>query len=373
MTHPSSTVHVDLGARSYDITIGPDILARAGTLVSAHLHAPRVAIVTDKTVMALHGETLRATLEATGITTHFIILPSGEDQKSFATLEAVLSDLLKLEFGRNDTVLAFGGGVIGDLTGFAASVFKRGCQFIQIPTTLLAQVDSSVGGKTAINTAFGKNLVGAFYQPEAVLIDTSVLTTLPKRELKAGYAEVLKYGLLGDAEFFGWLEDNGEKVMAGDKTAQSEAIAISCATKARIVAADEFERGQRALLNLGHTFGHALELAAGYDGDLLHGEAVSAGMVMALDFSAQQNFCSEDAVARTQAHIQAVGLVQPEDVSHLLADPDVLLSHMDQDKKNEGGGLTLILARNIGDAFVQKAASRDAVRTYLHDLKARYA
>ena len=251
-----NTVTVDLGARSYDIVIGEDLLAQAGKLIKPHLKAKRVAVVTDENVYALHGKTLEAALSA--YETHMIVRPAGESQKSFDGLQSVLEALFKAGFDRNDTLVAFGGGVIGDLTGFAASIYKRGCQFIQIPTTLLSQVDSSVGGKTAINNEFGKNLIGAFYQPALVLADTSVLKTLPEREVKAGYAEVVKYGLLGDREFFDWLDVNGKDVLALKPKAIAEAVAVSCKTKARIVAADERERGERALLNLGHTFAHAL-------------------------------------------------------------------------------------------------------------------
>ena len=301
-----------------------------------------------------------------------IIRPAGEAQKSFDGLQAVLGGLFEAEFDRRDTVIAFGGGVIGDLTGFAASIFKRGCQFIQIPTTLLAQVDSSVGGKTAINNTYGKNLIGAFYQPKLVLADTSVLRTLPLRELKAGYAEVVKYGLLGDRSFFDWLEVNGKDVLALEPAAIAQAVATSCQTKARIVGEDEQERGVRALLNLGHTFGHALELEAGYSGDLLHGEAVSAGMEMAFEFSAAQGFCTQADVDALKAHWKAAELIGIKDVSYLLKDGDKLAAHMDQDKKNEGGALTLILARAIGQAFVQKSASRQDVLDYLRTLEERY-
>lgn len=358
-----NNVTVDLGARSYDIVIGESLLARADKYLAPHLKASRVAIVTDETVHPLHGAKLQDALS--DYETHMIVRPAGESQKSFAGLEAVLESLFRAGFDRNDTVIAFGGGVIGDLTGFAASIYKRGCQFVQIPTTLLSQVDSSVGGKTAINNQFGKNLIGAFYQPKLVLADTSVLKTLPKRELKAGYAEVVKYGLLGDREFFEWLDANGQDVLDLKPEAIARAVAISCETKARIVAADERERGERALLNLGHTFAHALEIEAGYSGDLLHGEAVSAGMEMAFEFSAAQGLCLESEAARVKKHFSALGLTSIKDVAPLLQDPSKLLSHMDQDKKNEGGALTLILARAIGDAFVQKTAPRDAVLNYL--------
>ena len=365
-----NTVNVDLGARSYDINIGDDVLARAGQLIAPHLHAQRVAIVTDETVEALHGQALRDALP--GLEIHMIIRPAGEAQKSFDGLQAVLGGLFEAEFDRRDTVIAFGGGVIGDLTGFAASIYKRGCQFIQIPTTLLAQVDSSVGGKTAINNAYGKNLIGAFYQPKRVLADTSVLSTLPLRELKAGYAEVVKYGLLGDRAFFDWLEANGKDVLALEPAAIAQAVATSCQTKARIVGEDEQERGVRALLNLGHTFGHALELEAGYSGNLLHGEAVSAGMEMAFEFSAAQGLCKQTDVDALKAHWKAAELIGIENVSHLLKDGAKLTAHMDQDKKNEGGALTLILARAIGQAFVQKSASRQDVLDYLRTLEGRY-
>ena len=369
----SQSVHVDLGARSYDIVIADDALTRAADFIMPHLHTQRVAIITDETVMGLHGATLKTTLEHAGITAHFIIRPPGENQKSFKTLQIILNALLDLEFDRKDTVIAFGGGVIGDLTGFAASIYKRGCQFMQIPTTLLAQVDSSVGGKTAINVAQGKNLIGAFYQRKLVLADMSVLSTLPEREFKAGYAEVLKYGLLGDAEFFTWLEDNGFQVLQGKTEFLAHAIAVSCQTKARIVSEDEQENGRRALLNLGHTFGHALEAETGYSGDLLHGEAVSAGMMMAYAYSQSQKLCSENDVARLAHHLDMTGLTRLQDIAHLLHNPDRLLAHMDQDKKNEGGALTLILARGIGDAFIQKNAPRDSVHTFLKTLSQTHA
>ena len=361
-----TSVTVDLADRSYDIIIGENLLARAGEFLKPHLKAPRLAIVTDENVHALHGATLSAALS--DYETHMIVRPAGEDQKSFAGLEAVLENLFRAGFDRNDTIIAFGGGVIGDLTGFAASIYKRGCQFIQIPTTLLSQVDSSVGGKTAINNQFGKNLIGAFYQPKLVLADTSVLKTLPERELKAGYSEVVKYGLLGDSDFFEWLDVNGQDVLELKPEAIAHAVAISCKTKARIVAADERERGERALLNLGHTFAHALEIEAGYSGDLLHGEAVSAGMEMAFDFSALKGLCSPADAAKVKAHFSKLGLVMIKDVAPLLKDAGKLLAHMNQDKKNEGGALTLILARAIGDAFVQKSASHNDVLTYLKTL-----
>ena len=364
----TNTVNVDLGHRSYDILIGDNLLSSAGDLIKSHLKAPRVAVVTDQNVYDLHGQSLETALSS--YKTHMIVLPAGEKQKSFDGLQTVLNSLFEAEFDRNDTVVAFGGGVIGDLTGFAASIYKRGCQFIQIPTTLLAQVDSSVGGKTAINNHYGKNLIGAFYQPQCVIADTSVLKTLSARELKAGYAEVLKYGLLGDRAFFDWLDENGQDVLALKPEAISKAIAVSCKTKARIVAADERERGERALLNLGHTFAHALELEASYSGELLHGEAVSAGMEMAFEFSAAQGLCAAKDVTALKRHLEKTHLTSITDVSKLLQNPEALISHMDQDKKNEGGALTLILARSIGDAFVQKNASRQDAYNYLKSLSA---
>ncbi len=362
-------VKVPLGSRSYDIVIGPGLLVDLGHWLDPVIGDGKVHIVTDETVFDLYKSRLYALERAISVT----VLPVGEAQKSFETLQQVLDDMFEQGLDRNDTLLAFGGGVIGDLTGFAASVYKRGCQFVQVPTTLLAQVDSSVGGKTAINVPAGKNLVGAFYQPKIVIADVDVLSTLPDRELKAGYAEVLKYGLLGDIEFFNWLEDQGENVLALNSEALSQAVATSCRTKANIVAADERERGQRALLNLGHTFGHALEAEAGYGSDLLHGEAVSAGMAMAFEFSVRQGLCDENASDQIKTHLSKTGLTSISDVSQWLRDPDRLLKHMMQDKKNEGGALTLILARAIGDAFIDKGVDQTEVKTYLAHLAKTYA
>ena len=360
----SLSVTVDLGPRSYDIMIGEGLIGDAAAHLKPHLASPRLVIVSDKTVAGLYKDKIN--LE--GLNAHWVILPAGEQTKSFETLQQVLDAMFTHGLERNDAVIAFGGGVIGDLTGFAASTYKRGCRFVQIPTTLLSQVDSSVGGKTAINVRHGKNLVGAFYQPKLVLSDMSVLSTLDPRELKAGYAEIVKYGLLGDAAFFDWLEVNGAKVLAGDAAATAQAVRISCETKAHIVAQDEQERGARALLNLGHTFGHALEAEAGYGGDLLHGEAVSAGMEMAFEFSARLDLCQAQDVVRVQNHFAALGLTSISDLSSLFSHPENLLAHMDQDKKNEHGALTLILARKIGEAFVQKAADRYDVSNYLQYL-----
>lgn len=366
---PQHSVRVDLGTRSYDIIIGQDLLSRAAEFMAPHLASQKVLIVTDETV----GKLYQDKLNLDGLDAAWVTVPVGETSKSFTQLQTVLDAMFDHGMERNDTIVALGGGIVGDLTGFAASVFKRGCRFVQIPTTLLAQVDSAVGGKTAINVSQGKNLVGAFYQPTLVLADMDVLSTLPQRALKAGYAEVLKYGLLGDAQFFGWLQDNGPAVIRGDKNAIAQAVKISCETKARIVAGDERERGQRALLNLGHTFGHALEAEAGYSGDLLHGEAVSAGMEMAFDYSVAIGLCRSQDLDALRAHMKKTQLIGIKDVASLLAQPDALLSHMDHDKKNENGAITLILTRGIGEAFVQKNTIRETLSNYLKYLAVEYS
>ncbi len=358
------TVRVDLGPRSYDIHIGPGLLQDFGHRLDGIAGDGKVHVVTDENVYG-HYKHYLMTLERDVSVT---VLPPGEGQKSFDVLQKLLSDIFEQGLGRNDTLIAFGGGVIGDLTGFAASIYKRGCRFVQVPTTLLAQVDSSVGGKTAINVPQGKNLVGAFYQPVLVLADTDMLKTLPERQVKAGYAEVLKYGLLGNRDFFDWLEDSALKVLSLEAEALSEAIAVSCMMKAAIVADDERERGSRALLNLGHTFGHALEAEAGYSRNLLHGEAVSAGMQMAFEYSAREDICSRQDAARVKDHLIKTGMIGIADVSDWLSSPDALMAHMAQDKKNERGQLTLILAKAIGEAFVQKGASTQSVHNYLQSL-----
>ena len=357
-------VRVELGARSYDILIGPGLLQDFGHWLDPIAGAGKIHVVTDENVYGLYKHHLLTLDRDVSVT----VLPAGEAQKSFSVLQKLLDDMFAERLDRNDVLLAFGGGVIGDLTGFAASIYKRGCRFVQAPTTLLAQVDSSVGGKTAINVSQGKNLVGAFYQPALVLADTDVLSTLPERELKAGYAEVLKYGLLGNRQFYDWLEVNGSNVLGLSAEPLSEAIATSCMMKAAIVAEDEQERGARALLNLGHTFGHALEAEAGYSDKLLHGEAVSAGMQMAFEFSAREGLCPDSDGERLAAHLQQTGLTTLTEVSDWLGNTDALMNHMAQDKKNKAGALTLILARGIGDAFVQKGASILAVRNYLQSL-----
>ncbi len=368
LNNTSQKLTVGLGVRSYDIHIGSGLLKGLGALIKSFAPSKRVAVITDETVHNLHGQALATALSE--YRTHLIVRPSGESQKSMANLEEILESLFRAGFDRSDLLIAFGGGVIGDLAGFAAAIYKRGMPFVQVPTTLLSQVDSSVGGKTAINNQFGKNLIGAFYQPRAVITDTELLSTLPMRELKAGYAEVLKYGLLGDAAFFEELDAGlGADILALKPDALSRGIYKSCEMKANIVAQDERESGVRALLNLGHTFGHALELQAGYDGDLLHGEAVSAGMEMAFRFAAAQGFCDDKCADRVAAHLAENNMPRLADMAHLLADPDALLRHMGQDKKNEGGQLTLILPRTIGDTYVEKRADRAAVLSFLTQMK----
>ncbi|TAJ40133.1 MAG: 3-dehydroquinate synthase [Reyranella sp.] len=362
-------VHVDLAGRGYDIAIGPGLIDRAGALSAGLLAAPRVTIVSDETVASLYGERLAASFRNAGVAANLVTVPAGERSKEFASFGHLMNELLDRRPDRKSTLVALGGGVVGDLTGFAASVLLRGVDFIQVPTTLLAQVDSSVGGKTGINTRHGKNLVGTFYQPRLVLADTGVLDTLPRRELLAGYAEVAKYGLIDDPAFFTWCEKNGAAVLAGDAAARAHAIEQSCLAKARIVAADERETTDlRALLNLGHTFGHALEAETGFGPDLLHGEAVAAGMAMAFDLSVRLGLCPTADAARVRAHLGGVGL--PMRLRSIGGDnrrvweAARLIGHMRGDKKAESGKLAFILARGIGGAFV----SRDVDEAVLHDL-----
>lgn len=355
MTADVTTLTVDLGERAYDIVIGENVLAEAGSYLLDVIARPNVVIISDENVAPLHLSALELSLDKAGIQHDSIILPAGESSKSFAVFQDLLNQLLALKVERQDTIIALGGGVIGDLAGFAAAVLRRGMNFVQIPTTLLAQVDSSVGGKTAINTDAGKNLVGAFHQPILVLADVGILSSLPQRELLAGYAEIVKYGLLGDIEFFSWLEKNGIALLDGDVFARTEAVRRSCRAKAEIVAQDEREGGIRALLNLGHTFGHALEAEAGYGGSLLHGEAVAIGMVQAFNLSAKLEYCSPADAARASAHLTAVGLATtPRQAGMNHAEADKLLHHMYQDKKVQDGKLTFILARGIGDAFITR-------------------
>lgn len=344
---------VGLGERSYEILIGEGLIAKAGELIAPLLASPRVLIVTDSQVEQLHLPILQRALDAAGIRHEAFVVSPGEASKSFERFAQLCEELLRAGVDRHSTLVALGGGVVGDLCGFAAAVLLRGIEFIQIPTTLLAQVDSSVGGKTGINTGMGKNLVGAFHQPKLVLADTTVLSTLPQRDLLAGYAEVAKCGLLGDAAFFTWLEGHGHLVIEGDSKARLEAVRRACAIKVEVVAADEKEGGQRKLLNLGHTFGHALEAECGYDGDLLHGEAVAIGMVLAFELSAQLGHCSADDADRVRRHLSTLDL--PTGFERLAArawDPQRLIEHMRHDKKARDGRLTFILARGIGQAFV---------------------
>jgi len=364
-TEPS-TLHVDLGARSYDIVVGTGLIDSAGERLKPLLARPRAVIITDANVAPLYLDRLSASLTAQGIQTDAITLPAGEQTKCFAQLESLCETLLEMKVERTTTLIALGGGVIGDLVGFTAAATLRGMPFVQIPTTLLSQVDSSVGGKTGINTRFGKNLVGAFYQPKLVLADIETLETLDRRQLLAGYAEVVKYGFIDDVEFFEWLEVNGSALVGGDRDLRRHAVLTSCAAKARVVAEDEREGGKRALLNLGHTFGHALEAETGYGGALLHGEAVAIGTAMAFDLSHQLGLCPGQDAERAVRHMTAVGL--PTDLSGLDTSDwtvDKLMNHMSRDKKVEGGKLTFILARGIGQAYITQDVPEQAVRELL--------
>jgi 3-dehydroquinate synthase len=362
-----STVRVDLGARGYDILIGPGLIGRAGPQVKALLGTRRLVPLTDTTVAEIHLEPLACSLVDAGCRVAGpIVVPAGEASKSFHHLEAVLEELLSRGIERGSVLVALGGGVIGDLGGFAAAVALRGIDFVQVPTTLLSQVDSSVGGKTGINSTHGKNLIGAFHQPRLVLADTAALDTLPRRELLAGYAEVVKYGLIDRPDFFAWLETDGARVIDGDIPARIRAVEESVAAKAAIVGADEREGGVRALLNLGHTFGHALEAECHFDGSLLHGEAVAIGMVMAFDLSVRLGLCPPADLERMRRHLAAVGL--PTGIAHLSRGDwtaDRLLAHMGKDKKVERGRLTFILARGIGRSFVAKGVDPGPVRETL--------
>jgi len=362
------TVRVNLGDRSYDILIGPGLIATAAGEIAGRLKGRRMAVITDEHVAPLYLERLMESLKAQGITAVSLVLPAGEKTKSFEHLIPVCEVILGARIERNDAVIALGGGVIGDLTGFAAGIARRGSRFIQIPTSLLAQVDSSVGGKTGINSPHGKNLIGVFHQPDLVLADTDVLDTLSPREFKAGYAEVAKYGLIDKPDFFAWLEKNWQAVFAGGD-ARIEAIAISCQAKADVVAADERENGQRALLNLGHTFGHALEAATQYDGTrLVHGEGVAIGMVLAHQFSARMNLASPDDAKRVEAHLRAVGLpTRMDEIPGTLPPVEKLMDAIAQDKKVSGGKLTFILTRGIGQSFVADDVPGSEVSAFLKE------
>ena len=372
-TTDATTVVVDLGARSYDIIVGKDLLPQAGPLIRPVLSAgdkPKVVIVTDDIVAGHHLKTLTSSLDASDIAWSTITVPAGEASKNFQQLELVLAQMIEARIERNDAVIALGGGVIGDLAGFAASVLRRGVDVIQIPTTLLAQVDSSVGGKTAINAAQGKNLIGTFHQPRLVIADISVLQSLPPRELKAGYAEIVKYGLIDDPAFFDWLVENGSALLDGDNDRRQFAVVKSCEAKARMVAGDERETGNRALLNLGHTFGHALEAEMGYGDGLRHGEAVSIGMRMAFDFSLATELCPEEDTERLKQHLIACHMpVHISDIPGKAQDgkwtADVLLHHMGQDKKVSAGEMNFILAKGIGQSFVTRDIDTEELMTFL--------
>ena len=370
MTAPKAitTVPVKLGDRSYDILIGAGLIDQAGREIASRAKSVRVAIVTDETVARLHLDRLSQSLSDAGIDSTPIIVAPGEKSKGFATLEIVTNAILSARLERGDVVVAFGGGVIGDLAGFAAGIARRGMGFIQMPTSLLAQVDSSVGGKTGVNTAHGKNLVGVFYQPQLVLADTQVLDTLSPREFRAGYAEVAKYGLIDRPDFFSWLEKNWQGIFDGGRE-RTEAIAISCQAKADVVARDERETGDRALLNLGHTFGHALETATNYDSArLVHGEGVAIGMVLAHQFSAKMNLASPDDAKRVEAHLRSVGLpVSIADIPGDLPSASTLMGYIAQDKKVARGALTFILTRGIGQSFIAKDVPPSAVLSFLQE------
>ena len=362
-------MRVELGERSYDIVIGAGVLADAGARIAALPGmASRASIITDETVAPLYLDTVATSLANAGIETSSTIVPAGEGSKSFACLERVLEDLIAAGAERTTPLIALGGGVVGDLTGFAASALLRGVPFIQVPTTLLAQVDSSVGGKTGINSRHGKNLVGSFYQPRIVLADTATLATLPARQLRAGYAEVVKYGLIDDPGFYAWLEGNHSAVLNGDAAALQHTVATCCAAKARIVAADERESGQRALLNLGHTFGHAFEAEVGYGADLLHGEAVALGMVLAFRLSARRGHCTDDDAAAVAAHLASAGLpTTARDLPDQTFDATRLIDHMRHDKKVKQGVPSFILVHGIGASFICDDVALSDVETLLKD------
>jgi 3-dehydroquinate synthase len=364
----TETVHVPLGDRAYDLRIGDGLLERCGSEIAPLLHRSRVAIVTDANVAALHLARVQGALRAEGITSEVLILPPGESTKGWAQFTRTVEWLLEQKIERRDIVVALGGGVIGDLVGFAAAVLRRGVRFVQMPTSLLAQVDSSVGGKTGINAPQGKNLIGAFHQPVLVLADIAALATLPERDFLAGYGEVVKYGLLGDAAFFDWLEENGPAMAAGDPVLRAYAVRRSVEMKAEIVVRDETEQGDRALLNLGHTFCHALESATGYGDRLLHGEGVAIGCALAFELSARLGLCAQEDPSRVRAHLAAMSMkTDISDIPGDLPGPQRLLELMGQDKKVVDGQLRFVLARGIGQAFVTSEAPIEVVHDLLED------
>jgi 3-dehydroquinate synthase len=359
-------LRVELGPRSYDVVVGSHLLEQAGALIAPVVRHGRVIVVTDSNVAQLHLDTLRRGLAAADLAHETIVLPAGEATKDFAHFQELCEDILAFGIERATPIVALGGGVVGDIAGFVAATLLRGLDYIQVPTTLLAQVDSSVGGKTAIDTRLGKNLVGAFHQPKLVIADVDTLATLPRRELLAGYAEVVKYGLIRDRRFYEWLEAKASELLAGDPALCRDAVLRSCAAKAAIVAADERESGERAVLNFGHTFGHALEAATGFGDALLHGEAVALGMRMAFDLSAKLGLCPVNAASRVRRHFAAVGLrTEIHDM-----DADDLLDLMHKDKKVVAGRISLILVRDIGQAFVSRDVAADTLREFLcHEVR----
>ncbi|HEY4115102.1 MAG TPA: 3-dehydroquinate synthase [Rhizomicrobium sp.] len=361
----SEMIPVELGAAQYDIHIAPGLISHAGALLKPLGHG-RVHVVADENVAAYYLQPLIGSLRQHGIEAQTITLPPGEGTKTFAWLEKLCREILQSGIERDGLIVALGGGVIGDLAGFTAGVLKRGVAYAQIPTTLLAQVDSSVGGKTAIDVPEGKNLIGLFHQPRVVIADTAMLATLPRRELLAGYAEVVKYAALGDAQFFTWLETNGHEALAGNQQMLQHIVAHCCRMKAAIVARDERESGERALLNLGHTFGHALEAACGYSAQLLHGEAVAIGMVLAFRLSERLGHCPPEDTRRITQHLKSAGSpTSIHDVSGFTPSPEELLKHMRQDKKARSGKLMFILVKGIGRAFVSGEVPLDAVEAVL--------
>ena len=364
----TDSLRVNLGKRSYDILVGEELMASAGDDICAATGHGAYWIISDENVAPYYLDTVAQSLSEKDLKVTKIILPAGEEHKNFSTVETLVNTVLDGRPERNSTLIALGGGVVGDITGFAASQILRGINFIQIPTTLLAQVDSSVGGKTGVNTKHGKNLAGTFYQPRLVLADTTALDTLPKRELLAGYAEVVKYGLIRDSNFFVWLEQNGKAVIAGDRHARKHAVKTSCATKAEIVAEDEFEAGARALLNFGHTFGHALETETGFGTALLHGEAVAIGMIMALNLSVRMGLCSREHLDRATKHFIEVGLpVSITNNKNQKWDTSKLIKHMGHDKKVKDGKSTFILIQAIGNALVNNNANLRIVEEILRE------
>ena len=370
MTSEPTIVHVPLPGRAYDIVIGDRLLEGAGERLTAQFRGRRFGIITDDAVAKAQLPRLTGALDAAGISYSTIVLPHGESTKRWEKLGEAVEGLLAAKLERGDLVIALGGGVIGDLAGFAASITRRGMDFIQMPTSLLAQVDSSVGGKTGINSPHGKNLIGAFHQPKLVLADLGALETLPPREFAAGYAEVVKYGLIDDEPFYFWLEENQRAIFAGDRALREEMVARCCAAKTRFVLADEKETGVRALLNLGHTFGHALEKATGYSDRLLHGEGVAIGMVLAHGFSARLGLAPSQDTGRIAAHLKSAGLpTRIADIPGETPTTDVLMDAIAQDKKVVRGALTFILTRGIGQAFIEKNVEAEVVRGYIEEMR----